>query len=354
MNFLRRIKAICDPARPDAFLAGGVARAGGEAFLWGRRTPDDAPRALPETLRLRCASITKMATARVACALAAEGRIDLDAPAALPIGGPPSLAQLLSHTSGLTDRAGYIVEPPASPIEHLADGLDTIRTHSPGAYFRYANLNYVLAGLLIERVTGERLDLLMRRHVLDPARISGGPNWVGVSDRARLPMLQRRGARYEPEIDGTDGDWDADLIWRDGRGVSLETYRIGEDTMLLSPHAGLRASLPELARLAALLLDGSEATRLMTAPRWSAEMPGDGAGGLFPAFGLGCTILTVPGLPRLIGHAGHALGFTGGAWANPGTGAAYAYGLTGSADLTEGQDGESFFPEEELAILRGF
>ena len=305
-------------------------------------------------MRLRCASVTKMATARLACHLAAAGIIDLDAPAPLPIDAAPALAHLLSHTSGLTDRAGYIVEPPASALSHLADQVETIRTHAPGAYFRYANLNYVLAGLLIERAIGERLDLLMRRHVLGPAGIEGGLNWAGVRDRARLPMYQRRGEVYELEVDGPDGDWDADLIWRNGRGVPLADYRIGADTMLLSPHGGLRASLPELARLAAMLLDGSEAARLMTTPRWNASMPGDDAGGLFPAFGLGCTILTTPGLPRLIGHAGHALGFTGGAWANVETGAAYAYGLTGSADLTEGQEDESYFAEEELVFLRGF
>ena len=348
------VKGLCDPARTDAYLAGGVCRAGGPAFLWGRTRPETEPAAISVTVRMRCASVTKMATARLACTLAANGALDLDAPAALPVADAPSLAQLLSHTSGFTDRAGYVIEPPTTPDAHLSDGEMVIRSHAPGAYFRYANLNYVLAGLLIERALGERLDLLMRRYVLDPAGIDGGLNWTGVRDRTRLPMYQRRGEVHDLEIDGPDGDWDADLIWRDGRGVSLSGYRIGQDTMLLSPHAGLRASLPELARLAAMLLDGSAAARLMTTPRWNASMPGDAAGGLFPAFGLGCTILAAPGLPVLLGHAGHALGFTGGAWAIPATGTAHAYALTGSADQTEGQDGESFFSEEERAILRCF
>lgn len=38
--------------------------------------------------------------------------------------------------------------------------------HPPGTYFRYANLNYLLVGTIIEKVSGQRFDLFMRERLL--------------------------------------------------------------------------------------------------------------------------------------------------------------------------------------------
>ena len=46
--------------------------------------------------------------------------------------------------------------------------------------------------------------------------------------------------------------------------------------------------------------------------------------------------------------------WSGGAWYNTETGTAWAYTLTGSADLTEGQSDEVFYPDEELLFLEAF
>ncbi|MEL6680984.1 MAG: serine hydrolase domain-containing protein, partial [Pseudomonadota bacterium] len=228
------------------------------------------------------------------------------------------------------------------------------------AYFEYANLNYVLLGAALERATGERLDHLMRREVLERIGARGGLNWAGVTeaDRAdRLPLYQRHGDALVLEADGDGAAWDADLIWRGGRGLSLDGYRTGLDTGLLSPHAGLRLTVGEMARLARLFGEDSAAARLQRRETWRYDgTNGAWCDGLFPAFGLGLTLTPggdrIPG--RLAGHAGHALGFTGGAWVNLDTGTAWAYALTGSADLTEDSDQEVFYPEPELAILEHF
>jgi hypothetical protein len=87
-----------------------------------------------------------------------------------------------------------------------------------------------------------------------------------------------------------------------------------------------------------------------------ASPNGEDCDGLFTAFGLGLTIYEdhprIPG--HLIGHAGHALGFTGGVWHNVQTGTSHAYFLTGGRDETEGLDTEAFYGAAELAIMQQF
>jgi CubicO group peptidase (beta-lactamase class C family) len=340
-----------------------------QAFTAGRIHPG-GPAFTDPTLRLRMASISKAATARAACALALQGALALDAdivqllkwnnpPLAL-VRQPITVAQLVSHTSGLTDHAGYLPDPGQSIMDYIAPLPRSISGRPSGTYFAYANLNYILLGHVMEAVTGQRFDIILRDHVLRPAGIDGGFNWAGVplATRAhRLPLYQRHGDVLSIEADDEDVDWQADLIWRGGRGHSFADYRLAHDTSLLSPHAGLRMNVIEAARLARFLADGSPVAALQARTAWQfdpAAPNGEDCDGLFIVFGLGLTIYrNHPRIPGdLIGHAGHALGFTGGAWHNHATGISHAYFLTGGPDETEGLDTEAFYGADELAIMQ--
>ncbi|MEO1313775.1 MAG: serine hydrolase domain-containing protein [Pseudomonadota bacterium] len=313
--------------------------------------------------RMRVASISKAATAYATLSLVAEGILSLQEDVLERLGwrGPPgiTLESLLNHTSGLRDDAGYIIQPP----DEFADFIGNARLHSqPGTFFTYSNLNYMLLGHLLEAAKGASFDAVLRTHALSPAGINGGFNWAGVppTDRTdRLPMYQRQGADLVLEADGPDADWDADLIWQGGRGVALRDHALGRTTSVFSPHAGLRANVLELAQLARLIGSQSAAGQMMRQETWRynpTRPNGRDCDGLFPAQGRGVTLYE--GHPRipgpLVGHAGHALGFTGGAWYNTASGTAWAYTLTGSADLTEGQSDEVFYPDEELLFLEAF
>jgi len=118
----------------------------------------------------RVASQTKAFVSTIVLQLVAEGRVALDAPVArylprlLPDGDRITVRQLLNHTSGLYD-------PQVEVYQTLQDIYDLRFEHwtprqvvalsvahgllfPPGSAFSYSNINYVVAGLLVERVTG--------------------------------------------------------------------------------------------------------------------------------------------------------------------------------------------------------
>ena len=91
-----------------------------------------------------------------------------------PIGTTVTVAELLDHTSGLGD---YFGDP---GYARLRPRLTTLRRYlpliarerlafRPGARFSYSNSGFVLAGLVVERASGEDYYAYLRRHVWGPA-----------------------------------------------------------------------------------------------------------------------------------------------------------------------------------------
>jgi CubicO group peptidase (beta-lactamase class C family) len=126
-------------------------------------------------------SISKSFIALTILGLADEGRIDVDAPVArylpdAPLPAEPiTVAQLLSHTSGLADAPPLF---PRTPDGRLWCGF------APGSRFSYSNTGYVILGRLIERVTG----LPHRRAVGDLVRVKLGlAEMAGTISQVRRP-----------------------------------------------------------------------------------------------------------------------------------------------------------------------
>jgi D-alanyl-D-alanine carboxypeptidase len=120
----------------------------------------------PQT-HVRVASITKTFVAATILQLVAEGKIDLDAPIETYLPGrirgqgidanAISVRQLLRHQSGLPEYFDEETPPPAEPVtaDQLLDAaLTRPAQFGPGTSMKYTNTNYIIAGLLIERVTG--------------------------------------------------------------------------------------------------------------------------------------------------------------------------------------------------------
>ncbi|MFJ2669886.1 serine hydrolase domain-containing protein [Streptomyces sp. NPDC087525] len=142
--------------------------------------------------RYRVASITKTFVATVLLQLEAEGRLDLDdtVESWLPgvvrgnghDGRTVSVRRLLNHTSGIFN---YNSDPEfrqkVAGDGFLTHRYDTWRperlialamTHppyfAPGSGFHYSNTNYILAGMIVERVTGRPYGTEIERRILRP------------------------------------------------------------------------------------------------------------------------------------------------------------------------------------------
>lgn len=319
-------------------------------------------RALAPEMKLRAASISKMALALGLAPLIGSGRIDLDADASIYLGWrlrnpafpdrPITVRHLLAHTSSIRDPEEYWVDAPGGFQPLFADPAafavaDTASDRGPGAWFEYANLNYgVLAGV-IEGVTGERFDRYMSRALFEPMGLDAGYNWSGVSDEARsagAALYRRTAGLWRVAVDDAPMRLAEPAPFRAAEGLDraayLAAYRPGDNPTLFSPQGGLRASVVDLGRLATRL----KTSRMLTAPQWryDVEEPnGATDDGYFGAFGLGVQI--APGRGdffrgrTIVGHPGEAYGLYSGAWlveAAPGAGfpddLVIAFAITGT------------------------
>ena len=123
-------------------------------------------------------SVTKTFTAAEVLLLAGQNRINLDTPASNYLDHPllgrgPTVRQLLSHTSGIPDiftpaLVGAIDAHPTRPwtaVQALKYVTDPLSQPGPPVMF-YSNSNYLLLGMIIERVTGTSYAAAVRRDLL--------------------------------------------------------------------------------------------------------------------------------------------------------------------------------------------
>jgi amino acid adenylation domain-containing protein/non-ribosomal peptide synthase protein (TIGR01720 family) len=151
------------------------------------------------------ASLTKPVTALLVHVLAARGRVDLDAPigaylpelsVASPV-GRVTARQVLSHTAGLVAAIDERV-PSADRSRWVARHCDeTAVLHPPGTAFSYSDVGYVLAGRLVEAVTGTAWRTAVESEVLRPLGISAAFA-VGAPAPGR-PVAQGHVVRRSPE-----------------------------------------------------------------------------------------------------------------------------------------------------------
>ncbi|MGI5270222.1 serine hydrolase domain-containing protein [Nonomuraea sp. CA-218870] len=153
---------------------------------------------MPENGRVRIASNTKMFTAVVALQLAGEGKLDLDAPIEkyLPKvvrgkgvdGRKITTRQLLRHTSGLRDYDDLLAGDFTTMLERHVEPRDLVdaalaHRDSPAKGWSYSNTNYVLAGLIIQKVSGRPVGEEITRRVIKPLELRD-TYWPGVGERA--------------------------------------------------------------------------------------------------------------------------------------------------------------------------
>lgn len=151
---------------------------------FGTRTVDGGG---PVTVddHFRIGSNTKTMTGTVLLQLVQEGKIGLDDPVSkyrpdVPNGDDITIAQLLDMRSGLYNYSedeqfnarldsdpGYVWKPD----ELLAIAFAKPPYFAPGAEFHYSNTNLILAGLIVEQLTGKPLRDVFQQRIFDPLGI---------------------------------------------------------------------------------------------------------------------------------------------------------------------------------------
>ena len=129
------------------------------------------------------ASITKTFTAALTLQLVDEGRLRLhdrvtDLIPGVPLPAEVRVAHLLRHTSGIEDLLNPMRDALNADLERLWRPDEVVNTvhqqwFTPGLAWAYSNTNYVLLGMIIERVTGQPFATLLHRRLLDPLAMTG-------------------------------------------------------------------------------------------------------------------------------------------------------------------------------------
>jgi CubicO group peptidase (beta-lactamase class C family) len=158
---------------------------------YGSRTLDGAPgldgspapaEPMTEDTIFDIASLTKcLATATAVMQLYEQGKVAFDDPVQTylpdfntandPQRAKVTIRMLLTHTSGegidvsLGDSWGL---NGADKTEGIRRALTTPLQSGPGEVFRYSDINYILLGALIEKLTGEAEDVYVQRNVFAP------------------------------------------------------------------------------------------------------------------------------------------------------------------------------------------
>jgi CubicO group peptidase (beta-lactamase class C family) len=196
------------------------------------------------------ASLTKVVgTTTAVMQLWDKKLIDLDAPVVryLPDFAAPgkegvTVRHLLTHSSGLPAWRPLYTEA-STPAEAIALAMATPLDTVPGARMVYSDIGLILLGQIVERLSGEGLDVYLERHVFRP---------LGMTSTMFRPSAELLTRIAPTEMD----PWRGRLIR--GEVHDENAYRLGG----ISAHAGLFSSASDLARFARMMLRHGELDRV--------------------------------------------------------------------------------------------
>ncbi|HSQ77044.1 MAG TPA: serine hydrolase, partial [Bacteroidota bacterium] len=247
--------------------------------------------------------------------LAEAGLLSLDDPLSrfLPsypyITGSVTIRQLLNMTSGLYDylndsnAQGDSVE--ANPLrlwapEELITTFVGPPHAPPGGAYAYCNTNYVLLGMVINRVTGQSVSSQIREHILTPLALDH--TYLEVEEKYTDPVAH---------------PWDS--------GVDFAAIPVTAHFSTLWTAGGIMSTAENMARWSkslyegALITEASRAQMLTVVSMSSTAAPGF----VWNGYGLGVRQGTYYG-KKILGHGGMVMGYVSIVAYLPGTGCGFA------------------------------
>lgn len=241
-------------------------------------------------LNMRIGSETKTFTVTAMLQLVDEGKIGLDDPIGKYVDGVPNgdritLRELAGMRSGLfnySEDDGFFKaltsdpQRPFTPKELLAYSFKHPVMFEPNAKFYYCNTNLILVGLVVEKVTGQKLSDYINEKVVKPA----GLRHTFFPTGAEFPNPHAHGYTQQTASGKTEDstDWDPSWAWAAGAMIS---------------------DLPDLRSWAKTLATGTLLTPATQAERLKVTQA-------LPGTGYGLGIFDVQGW---IGHNGSLPGY---------------------------------------------
>lgn len=327
----------------------------------------DNTRSLPvnDNTLYRFASVSKLVTAMALMQLYDNGLFQLDDDVNTELGFslrnpshpnvPITYRMLLSHTSGIRDGSGYSGflsatfsnpgNPPFTSQLLVPSGTyyttNMWGTQAPGTYFSYSNANYGVIAMLIEKLSGQRFDIVAKTQTFNPLGISGSFNLNDITDINDVAVLYRN----------VSGNWVAQADNFQGIAPSVidySNYNLGTNGFMFGPQGGLRISSTDLTKIMKVLVNQGQwngvqiiepsTIQLMLTAQWTYNgSNGNNYYGLFQSWGLGVHLITntvgedviYPSVP-LVGHAGEAYGLISDFYFDPATGNGFSFATNGS------------------------
>jgi uncharacterized protein YbbC (DUF1343 family)/CubicO group peptidase (beta-lactamase class C family) len=304
---LREIDRTIETAIAEHKLPGGVfhLERGNSVYerAYGNRALVPAVEKMTDDTIFDAASLTKVvATTPSIWLLIERGKIEIDAPVSRYIpefrGGwrdEITIRHLLTHTSGL--RPDLDLSTPWSGYDTaIRMAIAEEPQQRPGYTFRYSDINFELLGEIVKRVSGDDLDVFVKREIFEP---------LGMVDSGFRPPDKRRIAPTEQTAEG--------ML----RGVVHDptARRMGG----VAGHAGLFTTVHDLTLYCRMLLRGgtpifkTETVNMLTSGATPSNVAVRRAGG----FDIDSSFSRPRGQIFPLGSYGHT-GFTGGMmWIDP-------------------------------------
>ncbi|RKT87195.1 CubicO group peptidase, beta-lactamase class C family [Saccharopolyspora antimicrobica] len=288
----------------------------------------DHPLPVDERTLFQIGSVSKTFAATMLAELAGAGRLRLDDLVVdhLPdsgLDGRITIRHLLTHSSGLSGDH-LILNGPRLLADGADDSIATGVAHiaglplvfAPGTDYSYSNAGLIVAGRLLEVVTGRRYADLVRTEVLEPA---GMAHTFTTADEVITHRVAAPHRGEVPEVARTAG-------WQ--RGWQLPGWDV--------PGGGLVSCVRDMLRYAEHHLDGNTPAEPFT-PQRERSGPAE-------RIGLVWRLDDVDGV-RLAHHGGLTIGYCTQLCLVPDRGTAFVL-------LTNGTSGDRINQEVRSALLR--
>jgi CubicO group peptidase (beta-lactamase class C family) len=265
----------------------------------------------------RIASISKSFSATAIMQLAEAKKVNLDQDVSELVGfkirNPKfpetviTLRLMLSHLSSINDNQGYFSLDSINPAKS-ANWHKCYNSYEPGKGYEYCNLNFNMIGTIIEKVSGERFDAYIQKHILEPLQLYGG-YYVNGLDKSKFANIYE----YQPDA--------AKFVLSPNayapRTAEVAAYEMGYSTPIFSPTGGMKISAKDLATYMMMHANYGKYNGVRIISKKSSKRMQTAVSDLEPyGFALETPATIIDGI-SMVGHTGSAYGLFSAMFFNP-------------------------------------